>query len=266
MLLFLLLVLLITGCSARRAVVGAAPVASAVSVALLPSANRDVEYLSCALRMNAAIGEENLSVKGKLRLKESEGVQMSATALGLMEAACIEFLPYTVKFIYKIDKIYAEAPYSSLSFLNGTGTSYWVLESVILNRIFSPDGTPLKKAIKGMRIVDEGEFITVTTSAKHPAVYKFYVDKSNGNLVRSEGCYVDGGSVVCRYSDFPDLDGLPFPRMVELSFNGGSTQASLTLRMGSLKSNKFTFSPRKISGAYRRVSLDGIIESVGEIE
>ena len=92
MLLFLSFALLLTGCSARRVLVGTAPVASAASVALLPSANRDVEYLSSALKMSASIGDESLSVKGKLRVKENEGVQISATALGLMEAACLEFL------------------------------------------------------------------------------------------------------------------------------------------------------------------------------
>ena len=266
MLLFLSFALLLTGCSARRVLVGTAPVASAASVALLPSANRDVEYLSSALKMSASIGNESLSVKGKLRVKENEGVQISATALGLMEAACLEFLPYTVKFIYKIDRMYAEAPYALLPFMSDTGTGYTILESVILNRMFSPDGTPFRKAVKSMRIVDEGDYITVTTSADNPVVYKFYIDKSNGNLVRSEGVHSGGGSVVCRYSDFTDFNGTPFPRMVELSFSSDVTSASLLLRMSSLKNDKFVFSPRKVSKAYKRVSLDGIVESVGEIE
>ena len=72
--------------------------------------------------------------------------------------------------------------------------------------------------------------------------------------------------MVCRYSDFTDFNGTPFPRMVELSFSSDAMSANLSLRMSSLKSDKFVFSPRKVSKAYKRVSLDGIVESVGEIE
>ena len=60
MLLFLSFALLLTGCSARRVLVGTTPVASAASVALLPSANRDVEYLSSALKMSASIDRKSV--------------------------------------------------------------------------------------------------------------------------------------------------------------------------------------------------------------
>ena len=265
--LLLLLLMLLSGCCSSRQVTFV-PVgrATADSVLLVPSAAREVEYLSCSMKMSAAINEESSTAKGKLRIKAGEGVQLSATAMGLMEAACFEFLPRSVRFIYKIDKVYADAPYAGVPFLDRTGTDYRILESVLLNRMFSPDGISFEKALAGMDIADEGGHITVTTSRTAAVVYKFYLDKNSGNLVRSEGAYANGGNVVCCYSDFVDFDGTPFPQTVELSFNGDGISAALTLRMSNLKNDVFTFSPRRVSGAYQRFSLEAILRSIGNMD
>lgn len=263
----LMLLFLLTGCCSSRQLT-AVPVAgaTAASVAKLPSADRQVEYLSCNMKMSATINDETASAKGKLRLKAGEGIQLSATAMGLMEAACFEFLPLSVRFIYKIDKIYTDAPYGSVPFLSRTGTGYRILESVILNKMFSPDGKPFEEALEAMEIAQEGGFIVVTTSRKAPVVYRFYIDKSNGNLVRSEGSYAYGGNVVCRYSDFTEFDGRPFPQVAELSFSGDGISAALTLRMSNLGSKEFRFSPRRVSKAYERISLEAILESMGNMD
>ena len=261
----LLFVILFTGCSSRKHEV-VVPLHNRVTVASLsslPAADRDIKYLSCSLKMNASINAESVSAKGKLRIKANEGVQMSATAAGLMEAACFEFLPSTVRFIYKIDKVYAEAPYSAIPFLSRTGTDYSILESVMLNSIFSPDGTPLKEALVGMDIAEEDNYIIITTSPDYPVVYKFYIDKSNGNLVRCEGQYANGGSVVCNYGAFEMFDGTLFPQTVDICFEGDEISAALKLKVSNLKNREFIFSPRRVSDVYERVSIEGILGSMG---
>ncbi len=266
-LLLLSIALLLTGCSSgRHCVPGMQARPVKADIALLPSAGRDVACLSCPVRMTASINGEEASLKGRLRVKGGEGVQVSATAMGLMEAACIEFLPQAVRFLYKIDKVYAESPYASVPFLGGTGTGYSILEHVLLNRMFSPDGAPFAKALSGMHIADEGDTITVTTKGGYPVVYRFSIEKESGNLVKSEGWYASGGNVVCRYSGFKELGGLPFPQRVEVSFSGGGSSAELTLRLGNLSGKEFKLSPRRVSKAFRRVSLEAIIESMGSME
>lgn len=256
--------LVLTGCSTVKRAYTTTPVSepTAKAVSVVPSANRDLEFLSCSMKMQASINGESAKARGKLRIKVGEGIQLSATAMGLMEAACFEFLPHAVRFIYKIDKIYAEASYSSVPFLNMTGTDYEILESVILNRMFSPDDRPLKYAFESMDIVRDGDFITVTTSRSYPIVYSFFIDKKDGKLVRSEGRYAYGGNVVCIYNDFVELDGISFPRSVDISFNGDGVSASLQLDMNGLKSEEFRFSPRRVSKAYDRVVLERILESM----
>lgn len=264
--LFLLLMSVLVGCSAPKGLVKGNGISSSeVAVfSALPSFNRDAGYLSANVRMTATVNGESASTKGKLRIRRGEGVQVSATAMGLMEAACFEFLPDVVRFIYKIDKIYAESPYRDVSFLQGTGTDYTVLESLLMNAVFSQDGRPLREALPGMSCVDTGGYMTLVTSGCGRSVYSFTFEKNSGNLIRCEGKYADGGLFVCRYSDFVAVDGVPYPSVVELEFDGEGNEASLLFKMSGIKSSEFKFSPRRVSAAYERVSLEGLLDSVGE--
>lgn len=264
--LFLLLMSVLVGCSAPKGLVKGNGISSSeVAVfSALPSFNRDAGYLSANVRMTATVNGESASTKGKLRIRRGEGVQVSATAMGLMEAACFEFLPDVVRFIYKIDKIYAESPYRDVSFLQGTGTDYTVLESLLMNAVFSQDGRPVREDLPGMSCVDTGGYMTLMTSGRGRSVYSFTFEKNSGNLVRCEGKYADGGLFVCRYSDFVAVDGVPYPSVVELEFDGEGNEASLLFKMSGIKSSEFKFSPRRVSAAYERVSLEGLLDSVGE--
>ena len=264
--LFLLLMSVLVGCSAPKGLVKGNGISSSeVAVfSALPSFNRDAGYLSANVRMTATVNGESASTKGKLRIRRGEGVQVSATAMGLMEAACFEFLPDVVRFIYKIDKIYAESPYRDVSFLPGTGTDYTVLESLLMNAVFSQDGRPFREALPGMSCVDTGGYMTLVTSGRGRSVYSFTFEKNSGNLIRCEGKYADGGLFVCRYSDFVAVDGVPYPSVVELEFDGEGNEASLLFKMSGIKSSEFKFSPRRVSAAYERVSLEGLLDSVGE--
>lgn len=259
-------VLLLAGCTTPKGFVKESQVEGTTVAALsaLPSLNRNVACLSANVRMTAMVDGESATAKGKLRLKRGEGAQISATAMGLMEAACFEFLPYAVRFIYKIDKIYADAPYSGVPFLQQTGTGYDILEALLLNAVFSPDGRPVREALTGMASVDSGEYITLITSRQYPNVYRFTIEKRTGNLVRCEGDYANGGTLVCRYSDFAPLDGVAFPSVIELQFKGEDCVASLLFKMSGLKSSEFKFSPRRVNDAYSRASLEAILNSVGD--
>ena len=262
--LLLLQVLLLVGCATPRSTAGGdgKPV-SPSSLYSLPAADREIGYLSGSVRMKAEINGESASAKGRIRIREGKGVQISATAMGLMEAACFEFLPRSVRFIYKIDKIYADSPYSGVPFLYQTGCDYGVLESVLLNRMFSPAGAAMPRALRAMDVADTGECFVVTTPQDGRSTYRFYIEKLTGNLVRCEGDCAGGGNVVCTYSDFDDFDGEPFPRVIDIRFNGEGTSASLTLKLSGLKSSEFSFTQRKISSSYDRVSFEGVIGSVG---
>lgn len=264
----LLLVLFLTGCSANRQMLSETSIDEVSSDALLslPSFKSGERYLSGSVKMTATVNGEKAKAKGKLRIKRDGGIQIGATAMGLMEAACFEFLPDSVRFLYKIDKICAGAPYSGVPFLDRTGTDYRILESVLLNKVFLPGGGDLKKSVGKLEVKDEGECIVVYTPSENYVIYRFYIEKSSGRLVRSEGYYGAAGKVVCRYSDFAPLSGRFFPCKVDVTFESPGESASLLLELSKTSSKEFKFAPRRVSKAYRRVSFENLLNSVGSAE
>ncbi len=251
----LCIVFVLAGCSSGKQAThhSVADIHTLKIVAESPSVTASRGCLSANVRLSLNAGGKSFSSSGSLRIKKGEGIQIGVTALGLMEIACLEFLPAGVRVINKIGKEYADVPYADVSFLQRTGIDYTLLESVFMNRIFSPDGKPFPEALDGMVMSADDDSLTVTTKEHNGLVYKFVYEKSTSNLISSEGQYRNGVRVVCSYEEFEELDGVPFPRVILLSLEGAGKNVRLQLKLSSFSSGAFDFSPRKISSGYKKI-------------
>lgn len=255
--------LLFASCSTKRAAMGDASVAPLVEiVSSSPAVATERTMLSGGVKLSANIAGKEVSGRGTVRIKENEGVQIGITALGLVEVACIEFLPDTLCFIYKIGKEYASLPYTSVPFLARTGLSYQVLESVLMNRVFTADGKSGTQALETMSFADEGEFVTATTDKENAVVYKFFIEKSTSNLVRCEGVYNSTAKVVCTYSEFEEIGGAAFPHIIDLSLETTGAPATLQFKLSNLDFDSFEFRRRRIGSSYDRIDIDEILRSL----
>lgn len=219
--------------------------------------------LSGNLKLTVDINGSPLSAKGFMRVKEDCGVQIGMTALGLMEIACLEFLPENMRLIYKLGKEYADVPYADVPFLQNTGVDYKLLESVLMNRLFSPDGRPFVKAMNEMSYADDDSCVVVSTEETNGVVYKFYIDKLTNELVQSEGEHVDGGKVVCRYSDFKTVDGVSFPHTISLNLEGIGSAVTLQFALSRLELGSIAFAPRQLSSSYDKMDIEQLLKSLG---
>ena len=216
------------------------------------------------MKFTADVDGSSVTARGTLRIKNGEGIQVGITALGLVEVACLEFLPDNARLIYKIGKEYADLSYSSVPFLQEAGIDYNMLEAVLMNRLFSPGGGKAALSLDRMRYGEEEGFITAQTSEINGVVYKFFVDGNTGNLVRCEGTHESGGRVVCRYSDFSLLDNdRPFPRTIELTLEGLDTEVALQFVLSRASTAPFDFTPRTISPSYSKSDIMELINSLG---
>ncbi len=259
--------LLLVGCKTRKSTVDTRTV-DMESIALFstsPSVVLPRTSLSGNLKVSVNVDNKPFSAKGTMRIKEGAGVQIGVTALGLIEIACLEFLPENMRLIYKIGKEYAEVPYSDVSFLQKSGLGYDVLEAVLLNKVFSPDGRPVLQAMRDMNYSDEGNCITATTAETNGIVYKFYIDKSSGELVQSEGTHAGGGKVICRYSDFYVVDGTTFPHTILLTIDGVGSAVSLQFILDRIDPRDFIFKPRSISSSYGKLNAEQMLKSLGNM-
>lgn len=261
------LTLMLTGCKSKmavqvqnqepthdhKAIVAAYQAVSPDTMAL--------QYISGNATLNLDVNGSNISLKGKLRVKRGEGIQITITPLGLVEAACVEFLPNKVRLINKLTKKYTEVPYSEAASIGLGGINYRVLEAIFLDYVFLPDGRIAYKGLDEMNIEEKSESYKLTTKKDTDMKYGFTIDKTNGCLVSMEGRSRTGGSIGCDYLRFAEIDGTMFPNSMDISFDG-DTKIRLGIELSKTSNKSFDFSSRSISSSYRKQNAGEFLKSI----
>ena len=263
---FLMLTLLLTGCRTKKETGRErGENVSIKSIATLPAITPDttaLQHLSGNTALNIAVnGKGSVNIKGKLRVKRGEGIQISVTPLGLIEAACIEFLPQKIRFINKLQKTYTEMPYSEASIIGLSGINYNVLEAIFLNYTFLPDGRLACKGLKEMSIKDVGESYHLETKNKKAMQYRFLINKESGHLLSCNGLSSTGESIECLYSGFEEIGNIPFPNNICITFKGDAT-IKLNIGLSKADNNPFKFSSRNVNNSYLKQNIDDFIKSI----
>lgn len=220
-----------------------------------------LQYLSGNAALSLRVNGSDISLKGKLRIKRGEGVQITITPLGLIEAASIEFLPQKVRLINKLTKKYTEIPYSEASAIGLAGINYNVLEAIFLDYAFLPDGRLAYKGLKEFAVEDKGAQYFVTTKGNTAIRYSFLIDKNSGNLVSMNGNSSTGESIKCDYADFASLGNVSYPNDICINFKGDAA-IKLGIDLSKTNNKSFSFSSRNINSSYRKQSIDDFIKSL----
>lgn len=257
--------LMLCSCSSKKELSrpSAADVALAEIVASSPSVVSADRCLSAGVRLYADVGDNSMSARGTMRIKHDEGVQIGITALGLVEVACLEFFPSSVRVINKIGREYSDISYSNVDFLHRTGIDYAMLESVLMNRIFSPDGMAIADMLKKADIRSLGDTILISLPEYKGIAYNFLIDKTSSNLIQSEGIYSNGAKVMCSYDDFQEVETKLFPRVITMTLSGTGKRVSLKFELNNINFDDFLFSPRKLSSGYRKQESTDLLKSLG---
>lgn len=197
--------------------------------------------LSSKLKLRACIGEKELSAGGSLGIEENKGIQIGITALGLFEVARIEITPSSALVINKVGGEYASLDSGALGVLQQAGLSYDVLQSILLNIPFMPDGSNAVNSLSAMQIARDGSDITLVAPKRGAMQYTFYVDAITGELQQTSGTYSQGVKVDCRYSDFTSVGGRSFPQQIMLEVQGAGVPLTLNLGLSNIREDKFNF-------------------------
>ena len=261
----LALTLLFAGCTSKKKIQSQEKmVAETVSITNLQAITPDtvaLQYLSSNANISLNVDGKDFGIKGKLRIKRGEGVQITITPLGLVEAASIEFLPEKIRFINKLFKTYTEVPYSEAKAIGLSGINYKVLEAIFLNHAFLPDGRPACNGLKEFEIEYKGNNVLLSTKQKTAIQYSFLVDKSNGHLVSCNGYSSTGESIKCDYSDFANLGNATFPNDICINFKGDAT-IRIDFELNRPSNGSFSFSSRSINNTYREQSIGDFIKAI----
>lgn len=237
---------------------GIAPIVNLPAIS--PAASR-MQYLSSNIKLTLNVNGDKVSLKGKLRIQKDGGVQISITPLGLVEVACIEFLPDKVRLINKLFKTYTEVPYSEAKAIGLSGINYGVLESIFLNRVFQANGQPAYLGVREFTLNNTGNSYEITTGKGQTMQYGFTVDKASGYMTSCNGTSSTGETIKCDYSNFKDMNGVLYPNRMNINFKG-DIALGLDFEHSKLSEKEFQFSSRSINSSYRNQTVGDFINSI----
>ena len=222
----------------------------------LPAVKAETKNLSAKIKLQANLKGNEITANGTLKIKRDEGIIISINALGgIIEVARIEITPDEALLVYRLGRKYARIRYSEIETLDALGLNYNMLQSLLLNEIFTPDGTPAEKGIDKMDVTAaNGEVILSATNKR--IKYTFHINPSEGNLVLTQGDYDDRLNVDCNYSGFTATGTGKHPARIHLSVE----DISHNLQQSNMKETPLNLNRTTDISAYEKIEISNLLK------
>ena len=230
--------------------------------------------LSSKMKFTVETAGKDMSVAGQIEMKQDSYIRIRLTPMGLFEVAMIEFTTDYVLVLDRMHKEYIKASYAELPFLQANGIDFYALQSMFRNTIFVP----------GSRRAGAGSYkdfdwstqdgMAVASAEKGRINYRWYIEDATGKIDNTLFTYRSGSGkseLSCRYSEFDDVAGRPFPHRMSMNFSSDMTGSlknlSLTVASKKIKteqkgSGRLTSIPRR----YKEKDIRGLLNKILEIK
>jgi hypothetical protein len=219
---------------------------------------------------NLKSGKKDITVDGKLSMKRGEVVRIQLTPMGLMEVGRLEFTKDSVLIMDRIHKQYLKSSYDQVSFLKNNGIDFNALQALFWNQLFLPGEKSLgEKQLDAFKV--EGTNISYQ---KGKMDYLWKTDKEVEQLISALATYTGTSSgkssIGWDYSDFKTFGGKPFPayQLITLDTNARGSQKVINvgLKLKSMKADSDWDTVTKVSGKYKPVKLEDVINQILKIQ
>ena len=217
-----------------------------------------VQELQASLSLNL----DGTKVSGQLRMRRGRSIQISASMLGLVEVARIEFLPEMVVVMDKVHNQYSVCHYADIPYRNELGLDFEVVQAFLWNRIFSPGSANLADAATRLRVdrADEnGTFYIKDIECGYE-----FITRGNDRLdalTKSEGGY----SFRVDYSDFTAVSGKwQYPLGLNFQIKASGLDLKVSAKMSSVSTEKKNWPDRtQVTRRMKQVSLEELLDNLG---
>lgn len=188
--------------------------------------------ITARTNVSVSYNEHSIRVKGKLKMRYDETVQMTFTALGLMEVACVEFTPQAAYIVDRIGKRYARIDYSE-GMLKSVGANFATVQALFWNRLFIPGKDDAWKRPEDFEIKPTDTRQCVEPARQRMLRCYFYTDEEYKQLqqTRLELSHYEG---IWQYGMFEPLGNHSFPTMFDVSLSGSSRTVGANIALSSI--------------------------------
>lgn len=214
--------------------------------------------LTMRMAMDASFDGKTLPIKGNLRMRRGEVVQMAFTALGMIEVARIEATPEAVWVIDRMGKQYARMAWKDIPLVGGSLVDYSLMESLLWNELFIPGTKP--STLKSDQFVVEaaGDGQCIHPRSQKLLQCRFWSDDSFSRLRRTRlqlGRYASEWA----YSGYQQVDDVRYPSSLNASLEMDGKAANAAFTFSSIALDNHDWAPRTNLSNYTAVSFDELL-------
>lgn len=216
-----------------------------------------VSELTASLSLNL----EGTKVSGQLRMRRGRSIQISASMLGLVEVARIEFLPDMVVVMDRFHNLYSVCHYADIPLRNELGLDFEVVEAFFWNRVFCPGAKTVDDAAARLQVLQPDAKGNVRIEDTEYG-YTFLSDgKKRLDSVSKRS---DGFGFAVNYSDFTAVSGnWNYPLGLSITVNSATSQVGATIKMSSVQTEKKSWADRtQVTRRMKQVSLDELLDNL----
>lgn len=264
----MLLALALTGCHTTRTTTDS-PISftrKQRNMLLTPLAQypANVEAVTAKAAISLEYADFSATVKGRLRMRRNESVQVSITALGLMEIASIEFTPKGAYIIDRVNKRYAMFDYSS-GLISLAGINFNSVQSLFWNRIFIPGEKETWRHTDAFTLTDIGTQYLVEPNNQRKLKCKFYTDNDCKELQQTD-LTLQHYATTWQYSQFETLDSYVFPTTHDISVSGSSRSIGARVNLTNVSTLDTGWSGTTDLSRYKKVNLDQLLSILNMLQ
>ena len=269
--------LTLTACHTNKGVVKDKPITTPTPAQaelidkVVEHAQKNTTYFGSKLKFSVEAGKQKISVSGSLRMKRDDVIRLQLTALGLFEAARLEFTRDSVLIMDRINKQYLKAPYNDVDFLRDSGINFHMLQALFWNELFQPGETEVDVSRFAVT-KQQGDEATINFAGtddggvKSRMAYNWLVNVATGSIKHTQVEY-DGRShgktsLNWEYSDFKDVKSKPFPTNMQVLLSTPKKKIKLDMKLSSFNNDDDWETRTQVSRRYSQVDVDEILRRV----
>lgn len=240
-------------------------------VASVLESRQNVQGLRSKVSVRLAYGGKTASASGQLKMKRDEIVQVSITALGIMELGRLELTPQHLLVLDRVNNQYLQVAWSDVPELAQAGVDFTTFQALFWNELFVPgiSGIPTASDFDVER--QSGQLLLqpkATRANTKKLAVNFLVSTASALVEKTNVTPTDGRrkmSFQCAYADWNTLAGKKFPKSMNLNVRDGNNSYALTLTSSSLQADESMGNlTTRIPSGYRQVTLDQIMRMLAQ--
>ncbi len=233
--------------------------------------NDKMVFVSSKVKFSVAVGDQEISLTGNLRMKRDDVIRLQLMAFGFVEAARLEFTQDYVLIMDRINKQYLKAPYYYVDFLRNSGINFNTLQALFWNELFQPGKATLadedKKQFTSQSLGDNEAIINYEDGdgdkVRSKMFYSWLVNEQTGRIKMANIMYRDplNGNTQLNwdYRGFKNLGPKVFPSDMGITLTTPKKEVKLGVKLNYLNNDDDWELRTRVSDKYREVEIDEIL-------